>query len=257
MSKCPCLDETNDMSLLQLVQRLACTNSLDTFFSQHQYSLKRLTNNVIGIKYIDGLNKIWRPKWSRQARGRFYYIYDSETDESKRVVELKSGLERGIELLTKVHTEVSGLVDNDEIMMYSHLSQTQIKIVNLFKTPLQPQPIDAYLTSKVDGALIVISVYPPQCEQYVLMKQLAASNVSLEKQLINKYLIAQCTDETPLVIVSTQSTLFIENGMEDYFLGSLRGVLKKSEWKEASVEFYQLILKLYGQVVEQKKDLGE
>ena len=89
------------------------------------------------------------------------------------------------------------------------------------------------------------------------MKQLAASNVSLEKQLINKYLIAQCTDETPLVIVSTQSTLFIENGMEDYFLGSLRGVLKKSKWKEASVEFYQLILKLYGQVVEQKKDLGE
>ena len=86
MSKCPSLDETNNMSLLQLVQRLACTNSLDTFFSKHQYSLKRLTNNVIGIKYIDGLNRLWHPKWSRQARGRFYYIYDSETDESKRVV---------------------------------------------------------------------------------------------------------------------------------------------------------------------------
>ena len=139
-------------------------------------------------------------------------------------------------------------------MVYSHLSETQIKIVNLFQTSLQPQPIDAYLTSKVDGTLIVVSVYPPQCEQYVLMKQLATN---LENQQINKYLIVQCNDETPLVIVSTQSTLFIDNGMVDYFLGSLSGVLKKSQWKEASVEFYQLILKLYGQAVEQKKDLGE
>lgn len=55
--------------------------------------------NVIGMKYLDGLNRLWKTTWAREARGRFYYV---DTDG---VVTLKEGLQRGIELLTKAHIE--------------------------------------------------------------------------------------------------------------------------------------------------------
>jgi hypothetical protein len=37
---------------------------------------------------------------AREARGRFYYVDENEC------VTLKEGLQRGIELLTKVHVEI-------------------------------------------------------------------------------------------------------------------------------------------------------
>ena len=61
--------------------------------------LSTFVPDIVGIKYVDGVNKIWNTAWAREARGRFYHV------TSERAVPLKDGLQRGVELLTKAHLE--------------------------------------------------------------------------------------------------------------------------------------------------------
>ena len=86
----PVLEQTMDYSLLELVQILKDMNGIKEFFCQYGYTVSSYVPDAVGIKYIVVLNQIWKPKWAREARGRFYYIGDL----TKKVIPLKDALQR-------------------------------------------------------------------------------------------------------------------------------------------------------------------
>ncbi|NDB85172.1 MAG: HD domain-containing protein, partial [Alphaproteobacteria bacterium] len=177
----PVLDQTYDYTLTELIQVLRDSGgivAIDEFFSQYDYTVSKYVNGAVGIKYIDGMNQIWKPKWAREARGRFYYIDDD------KVVPIKDTLQRGIEVLTKAHTD-GGIQETQDIdqKTLDKLDDVQGMIM---KTFAGNNPIDSYLSGKVDGSLLIINVYPKKCEQYsIIQKLLSTHDNKYVKQLVD------------------------------------------------------------------------
>jgi len=255
----PDLDETYDLTLLQLVQRLNDIGGLEAielFFSTHGYLVSKYIPEVVGIKYIEGLNKLWKPKWSREARGRFYWIgLDPECDSTKlinpinQVIELKSALERGIEVLTLAHTE-SGIEQTQDVepQSLSVLDDKQKLIIKALGTT--NNPINTVLTAKVDGSLIIVNFYPCNCPQYPIIKNL----ISNYANNFTKSLYAHCVDNNlPIITISTQGTLFIGVDMEDYFLTAIQSLISTpikfvSDWELIIPEFVGLCMEYYSKL---------
>ena len=231
----PVIDQTMDMSLLELVQKLKDVNGIEEFFGQYNYSLSRYIPGAIGIKYVEGINQIWKPKWSREARGRFYYI------GGEKVVPLKNTLMRGIEVLTISHLD-GGITETQDINSNSldkldKLDSTQQMIMRTFSSANE---FDSYITGKVDGSLLIVNVYPKECEQYSIIKELALTHGDAFTQTLVKY----CADE-PIITISTQGTLFIGGDMQDYFLTAIQSLIEGKDWEEIIPKFTSLILDYY------------
>jgi hypothetical protein len=221
----PDLENTADMdlrTLLEVLFRDGGISSVKEFFSSHAFRISqpckgtRFENTVVGVKYIDGLNQLWKPKWAREARGRFYY-YDNETQS---VLALKDTLQRGIEVLTHAHTSATITETQDmKVNSYSHLDTIQQECIQKFLTP-EDTEINAYLTGKVDGSLILASIYPRGTPECTIMEEiLAVHGDSFSKTLAN-----ECKGG-PLVVIATQGTLFIGPDMQDYVVTSLQSLL--------------------------------
>jgi chloramphenicol 3-O-phosphotransferase len=239
----PILDQTMDMTLLELIQRLNTIGGLDAitqFFLPYAYTVNRQIPGVIGIKYKDGINQIWQPKWAREARGRFYWIGMSQDTV---VIELKSALQRGAEILTSAHT-VSATQDVDP-KSWDKFDDVQRAMLKAFSTS---SGISAFLTSKVDGSLFVVNVYPKSCVQYPIMCELALTHGDAFTQTLARH----CIDEgySYLVTISTQGTLFIGDDMQDYFLTAIQSLIARpietlDDWSWAKQDFAELILDYY------------
>lgn len=209
----PDISETTELNLLELVIKLNNISSyaIDEFFKQYHYIVSKPFPNVIGIKYIDGINNIWKPKWSREARGRFYYI------NKKTVIELKYGLQRGIEVLTKAHKDY-GITETQDIteINNSKFDDIQNNILNKFNGNNE---FNSYISSKVDGSLIIINIYPENCIQYQIIKDIVQnSNDNFSKSILDYCL----NNNLPLVTISTQGTLILSCDMQDYFLSAIQ-----------------------------------
>lgn len=236
------LEQTFEMNLLELIQKLKDLKSICNFFKDKNYKILTNIPDVVGIRYIDGKNNIWRPKWAREARGRFYWI------GGERVIELKNTLQRGIEMLTKIHTN-AGITRTDDINLLADrylesLDDNQQKLMKLLSNE---NPIKTYLTAKIDGVLIIVNIYPRECEQYSIIQSLALSNSSL----LNKQIVTYCVESNlPIITVSTHGTLFISEDFEDYFLKSLNSILNnsiqsKQDWADKHKDFANLINSYY------------
>ena len=213
----PVLEQTTDLSLQELVQVLKDMNGIEEFFTQYAYTVSTYVPDVVGIKYIDGMNQIWQPKWAREARGRFYYVGDMA---GGKVVPMKDTLQRGIEVLTKAHLD-GGITETQDVdpKSLSKLDTVQQMIMRTFSGV---NPINSYLTGKVDGSLLILNVYPKECEQYPIIKHLALTHGDKFTKTIVNHCIAT---DSPIVTVSTQGTLFIGEEMQDYFLTSVQPVI--------------------------------
>ena len=250
LPKLPLLEDTNDMTLLELITLLKLTNNIDLFFKTHNYIVIKKYIDIIGIKYIDGLNKIWKPKWAREARGRFYYIGDQY---GYLPIELKSGLQRGIEILTKEHIN-SGIIETQDIESKTYSSifdETQQYILQLFTND---NPIDSYISAKVDGSLLIINIYPLESIQYNIILDLINNYTDDFSKELAYYC---CNNNLPLITISTQGTLFIYDHMQEYFLTAVQSLINPIEltetllllWKSIIPEFVKLVLKYYGQII--------
>ena len=237
----PILEQTNDLTLIQLVQKLKDMNAIEEFFSQYAYSLSKHIPGVVGIKYIDGMNQIWRPKWAREARGRFYYI------GGDFVIPLKDTLQRGIEILTKVHIDAGINETQDVSMTNNKMDDTQMMILRKFSGE---NPLDSYLTGKVDGSLLIVNIYPIECVQYNEIKRIGLTHGDTFTQTI----IRHCIDNNhPIVTISTQGTLFIGIDMQDYFLTAIQPLIGMSidsveSWSTIVPYFVAKILDYYSMI---------
>ena len=248
-NRVPALDETNDLSLIQLVQKLKDSRVLVDFFMENAYTVSRHTPGAVGIKYVDGINKIWRPKWAREARGRFYYV------DSDKVIPLKDSLQRGIEILTKAHLD-------DGINETQDVSTMKIDLFDdaqqlLLRTFLALNPIDSYLTGKVDGSLIIVNIYPTESEQYEIFKSFGVSFCDAFSKTIINYCVE---NNLPIITVSSQGTLFLGPDMQDYFLTSIQTltdtvVTSMSDWTTIVPNFVAKFLDYYESISLDNKEM--
>lgn len=260
----PTLEQTENMTLLELVTSLKQLQGLDDFFPTHAYTLSTFVPNTVGIKYIDGVNQIWRPRWAREARGRFYYIGDDYG-----VVSLKDTLQRGIEVLTKLHMD-SGIHETQDIHTdeaeakapsetessgkYKILDPIQQTVMKQFAS--MNTPIDSYLSCKVDGSLIIVNIYPKDCVQYEIMRQL----IPLHGDDFTKRIFENCmSKDIPIVTISTQGTLFIGEQMQDYFLTAIQPlvgtIMSMSEWVDVLPTFVSRFLEYYDMIGLDNQDM--
>lgn len=223
----PLLDDTMNYTLPELLHILYINDGtmngiqqIKNFFSTYAYRViqpfkeTKYQDRLIGIKYIDGINNIWKPKWAREARGRFYYL------TKEKVIPLKDALQRGIEVLTKAHTDV-GIVETQDIdsRTIEKVDSIQAETIKAFSGY---NDYNAYLTGKVDGSLLIINHYPKTSEQYDIMKKVIMEVGDEFSKIICKH----CEDnDLPLITVSTQGTILIGDEMQDYFLTSLQSLI--------------------------------
>lgn len=202
------IEQTMNMTLIELLTQLKTIKNIEAFLKPLRYDIKLYSDNIIGINYQEGINNIWRPKWSRETRGKFYYIGDD------KVIELKGGLQRGIEILTSKH--INSKIDQTQEMENNKSSieqfdDVQQNIIKLFQNEIND--IDGYITSKVDGSLIIVNVYPIKSEQYLIMREAIKSSNEFNKELAQ-----YCYNhDYPLITISSKGTLLINDDMVDYF----------------------------------------
>lgn len=235
----PVLEQTYDLTLLELVQKLKDLDALEDFFKQYFYTISKYIPTVVGIKYIDGINQIWRPKWAREARGRFYYVGD------KKVISLKDTLQRGIEVLTKLHID-AGINETQDVSVYNkdNMDDTQQLILRTFSSK---NPIDSYLSGKVDGSLLIVNLYPKESEQYEIIKNIGTSYGDLFTKRIIDYCV---TNNFPIITIASQGTLFLGYDMQDYFLTSIQTLVNTvvtsvDDWVTIVPNFVSKFLEYY------------
>lgn len=208
----PPIENTINMTLLELVQNLYANGGLTLlteFFEYNNYNIKveefedDTLHYVLMIKYIDGINQIWKPRWAREARGRGYAI-----NQNGDVYEIKSSLIRGAELLTKAHLE-EGVDDTQDIhdQKFDSLDANQQSIVEMFNLKEDVPLEDAYVTQKVDGSLLVITHYPINTPEHDLMIRYV--------DLTGCY---HMKTDTGLYIPSTSGNVFMSDAMKCYFV---------------------------------------
>lgn len=230
----PVMEQTMDMTLIELVQTLMDTGGMDClveFFKQYHYTVSKHIPGVVGIKYLDGINQIWRPKWAREARGRFYYVGGS------KVVALKDTLQRGIEVLTKAHND-SGINETQDIDLKTleKLDPIQQQIMKTFSGE---NSIETFITGKVDGSLLIVNVYPIGCEQYDIINMLAMTH----GDTFTKSIVSYCMENgLPTITVATQGTLFIGEDMQDYFLTAIQSLGLVGSWTDIIPQFVAMFV---------------
>ena len=245
----PVLEDTYDLNLTELVQKLKDSDALEEFFVQHAYSVSKYIPGAIGIKYVDGINKIWRPKWAREARGRFYYV------DGAKVVSLKDSLHRGIEILTKAHLD-DGIDETQDVSTKTvdRFDDTQQLLLRTFSAL---NPIDSYLTGKVDGSLLIVNIYPIESDQFEIIKNLGHFHCDSFTKTIIKY----CVEKNfPIITVSSQGTLFLGPDMQDYFLTSIQTltdtvVTSMDDWATIVPNFVAKVLDYYESINLDNKEM--
>ena len=211
----PLIKDTLDMSLKDLIHHLINNKDIGiegmlSFFRNHNYlvKFKDYENlHTLIIKYIDGINNLWKPRWAREARGRGYVILD-DYDKEKKVIEIKKGLLRGAELLTNVHLSrnVNQTQDITNVTNIDHLDDAQKEIISKFESK-KPQVLkDCYVSQKVDGSLLVVSVYRRGSIEYDVMTHVV-NNTDGMWHVFTKDL---------LIVPATSGSIRIGEEMKDY-----------------------------------------
>ena len=175
------IGETVQLNLRQLVFNLYITHGMggmEDFFHRYGYNVYRPFEDTT-LDYVIG-------------------IHYSESSRFQKIAEWES--------------EANGRfywVDDNGAIPLKDSFRKSIKID-------PTQMCNGYLTGKRDGQLVVISVYPPSCHQYPIMKCLVESKRVL-------YTEGVCG----LIIPSTKDTLFIESSMWGYFITALYQTLER------------------------------
>lgn len=241
----PLINDTMDYNLQELIHYLYSNGgfiAIKEFFESYNYRVIQpfkdttYAEKIIGIKYLDGINNIWRPKWAREARGRFYYLSDS-------IIPLKDALQRGVEILTTNHKS-HGINETQDIDIskIDMLDDIQIDILRKFSGD---NDINGYLTGKVDGSLIIVNYYPKDSEQYSILKEVISNVGSSFAKIMLDYCLG---NDGPLITVSTQGTIVVSDEMTDYVLTALQSLIDfkfttiNDSWKEIYPKFHTMVM---------------
>ena len=212
-----------NLSLYELVKTLWSKykgdyEAVSNWFGTHgSFTFKQRGDTYI-LGYRDGISNIWNTKWSRKARGMVLHI----RDENIRVLSQK--FDRGAEMMTKeimeaqLETQEISATDVVQGSTYHKFDKVQEATLAAFLGRGPELPV--ILTSKMDGSLLAINIYP---------------ETSLESRLINevvqsdsyaKIVVRICHQlHLPMIVFSTRGTFLMREEMWDYTLTALAGEL--------------------------------
>ena len=254
----PTIAESSNMSLKELIERLLKTRkgltTMSKFFRAHNYhfTVQRINGDCVAIciKYIDRANRLWIPVWAREARGAGFLIF-----RESKVIEIKKTLPRCVELLTQSH-DAEGVGSSQDISCsrdVSFIDEKQREIIDVFsKEDSLSQDFSRdeewFLSSKVDGSLLVVSVFPAKSEQYMYMAAALRSKDCVYKPW---YVLTN----THLVILATSGSLHVNDRMKSTVVtaigeGAFGHVYDESEdvdsiWDtRLKKPFYKLIMEI-------------
>lgn len=213
----PTIVESSDMSLKELIERLMKTRggltTMSRFFKAHNYhfTVQDIDGDCVAIcvKYIDKANRLWIPRWTREARGAGFLIF-----RNNKVIEIKKTLPRCVEVLTQNHDR-EGVHSTQDIPYsrdVSFIDEKQKEIIDVFSTEDSlwqdlPRDEEWFLSNKVDGSLLVVSVFPANSEQYMYMAPALQSEECVYKPWC-------LLTETHLVTPATSGSLCVSERMK-------------------------------------------
>jgi hypothetical protein len=132
------------------------------WFDQEGFIVKRVLLGVI-INYKPYI-QLFKEVWHRQARGAILH-YSAETDSWSCI---RYMLPRGVEVLTSTHIE-KGITSTENITESTKIEETldksQLNLLSLLK---ERKPINGYLSMKVDGMLLVVTLYTSSLKKQLL-----------------------------------------------------------------------------------------
>lgn len=206
-------------TIIELVNELSSNYSFDDmtkWFFEKGFVVKRiplfdkteLYTQTMMISYLNNCQH-WST-WGRQSRGTILY-YDENIKSWKPI---KYMMQRGAEVLTNFHYN-EGIKETENITQKTLdiLHPTQQKVMRNLTDNL---PIDAYLTTKVDGVLIAITLYT--CEIGNTVKQIIMES----NDEFGKALIVMAKDTPFVPVISTQKTFNLTDPIiQSYFVTSL------------------------------------
>jgi len=219
------LELYEDLDIIQLVSKLdqefgfENVGKLKDWFGKRHFNVSevkitlnsKFENKIVGVKYIDGLCKIWQPKWSRQCRG--VYLYKSI---SNKIYCLKILLQRGAEILTNIHLK-TGIVETQDIneKKYDFLDKIQQENIEIFKNSGE---IDGYLSFKNDGSLLGVTLITKECPIYSEIAELIDNHAEIFTKKIKE--ISERMKLPFLPFLSSSGTLFLSS-MQGYTLTAI------------------------------------
>ena len=173
------------------------------------------------IKYLEH-NRIWKPRWARQARGTAIMKLPSG-----KITCMKSLLQRGSELLTEQHMK-EGITENEDISTndFDHLDEYQIELFKKFRGV--GGKVHGYLTFKKDGSLLGVILYLLGTEEQIHMKFLIESSTDPRDKFAQ--MIIRKAEELGLPfmpIICSQGTLTMGEGMIPYTVTAIAGGIAK------------------------------
>lgn len=228
-------DDTRNMTLHEIVSGLiASDESLERFkrfFKSHSYTISTIKFDenmyLVSIKYIDKQNKIMSHKWAREARGMGFVI-DVSVKGNPVVKKIKNSLERCVEVLSLNHHVRNGVEESQDIKTLrdlSFLDKEQREVVEIFNRhtnePLSEQE-DWFITSKVDGCLLIVSIYNKKDDEQVynyMAKAVKACNMW------------HVFDNDVLYVPSTSGSLEIGPNMKTTLITAAAGALRATRLK--------------------------
>ncbi|AOC55132.1 hypothetical protein LCDVSa048L [Lymphocystis disease virus 3] len=212
----------NLSTLIAIKHKEGC---LKSFFKKEGYRIKEIVDSpeltVIVVDYIERAVKSFKSKWSKEARGRAYALFKD------KVYVLKTNLIKGFEL--------PGLAFDEE-----DPDDNYLKIAQKFKEGGVLE--ESYLTEKIDGCLLTVTVHRKGTIECDLMFKLMKNAWYVE------------TDEL-LFVPASRSTLFLNEDMKKYFLKSFSGYSNKNTekgWDQHKETFLTLVSTVYSKCVSSK-----
>ncbi|QHR78457.1 hypothetical protein KM759_gp036 [Lymphocystis disease virus 4] len=214
----------NLSTLIMLKHEEGC---LKSFFIKKGYKIKEIVNSpeltVIAIDYIEKAVKSFKSKWAKEARGRVYALFQG------KIYILKPNILKGFELPELAFDDLDP--DNDYLRVAQKFKEGGI---------LE----DSYISEKIDGCLLTVSVHVKGTIECDLMFKIMKNVWFVE------------TDKF-LFVPASRSTLFLSNDMKQYFLQSFSGCIKKDVecgWKEHKETFLKLVLEIYSKCILNKTE---
>jgi len=200
---------------------------------------------IIRIKYTEPC-RVWKPKWTRQCRGVTLLLLNDN------FVCLKYQLQRGAEILTGLHLK-KGIEETEslnlkELEILDDIQQDTVKKI------LNKEPLDGFLSFKVDGSLLGVSVYSGKYKQ-IVEDIIKSSNDEFALLVLE---ISKQKNLPFIPVFGTQGTFFMNEDIHDYMITSIISSLNDINiyeealtysplevFKKHSNKFFDRLIKFY------------
>lgn len=220
--------------------------SVDDFVANKNKCVDNYMNSIVTLKYLDHCHgeRFWQNKWAIEMRGTVLFV----NPETFVPCVLSFKLNRGAEVLTNM--VIAKKIETQDIIG-SKSDILDIEQQDTCNRICSNSDMDAFLTSKGDGSLMVINVYIAN-SLHIMKPIVSIFGSDYSKMWMNTSM--KYFDDKIMLIPSTQGTVIESGFMSDYMVTSMlcgTGIATRDDvskfnncidaFEHYSVSFYQKI----------------